>query len=54
MIYKRFILEQINPEFELNISEFKSKNIQVTNNLLNKGESYSNILLFHTQTYHYI
>ena len=45
MIYKRFILEQINPEFELNISEFKSKNIQVTNNLLNKGESSSNIFV---------
>lgn len=36
LLYERLVLEEINPEFELFISEFNSKKIQVTNNLLEK------------------
>jgi len=34
-LYRRLVLSEVNPEFELFISEFKSKSIQVTNLLVN-------------------
>ncbi len=51
LLYEKLVLQEINPEFEVSITGFRSKKIQVTNNLMSEKDDEKNLTNIFLITY---